>query len=280
MQKKHLIEAIMFLTYAVFAMIWVTGSLLAVDISGYFGVQGVAAATWATNAITLAKIVGNLVAAWFLVQLKPKKAFAFAVVLICGAALAVLVNNYTMYVVTRLIMGLGGALVIVYFGPVVLNYFTAEERPLINGINSIAFNTGNLLALLFTTSLLGMFGSWQGVIVFLSGICAVLLVLWLMVSDDFALSAPAKAGDTPQKAYTMSDGFKDPVNWLLPITYCGLLFLYIAVFALFPLMPSFAVPTKNLSILMISAGMVGTFAGITIAKKYPFRIPVIRSAAC
>ena len=63
---------------------------------------------------------------------------------------------------------------------------------------------------------------------------------------------------------------------MLPFCYSGILFAYIAIFALFPLIPGFAVPGKNLSALMITAGMVGTVVGIIAAKTYPLRIPLIR----
>ncbi|PKF49437.1 MFS transporter, partial [Enterovibrio nigricans] len=56
----------------------------------------------------------------------------------------------------------------------------------------------------------------------------------------------------------------------------GLLFCYISVFSLFPLVPTFAAEAKYLSSIMIGAGMVGTIAGIMIAKRYPLRVPVIR----
>lgn len=273
MKKKAVIEAVIFLTYALFAFSWVAGAMLSKTITADFHLQGVAAATWSTNAITIAKVIGNLIAAWFLVRLGPKKAFALASLLIVAGVLGVWAGSYPLYVLTRLVMGFGGAFVIVYFGPIVMNYFTPEERPLVNGINSIAFNTGNLLALLFTGALMGWLGSWQGVIAVIAAASLVLLFVWLAVSEDFALGA-RKSG--PQEVYTLGDGIRDPFNWVLPFCYSGILFAYIAIFSLFPLIPGFAVPGKNLSALMITAGMVGTVAGIVAAKKYPLRVPLIR----
>lgn len=276
MKKKTLIEIVIFLTYALFAFSWVAGSIMSKKITADYGVQGVTAATWATNAITIAKVVGNLMAAWFLVRLRPKMAFAFASALIVAGVVGVWAGTYSLYVVSRLVMGLGGAFVIVYFGPIVMNYFTPEERPLVNGINSIAFNTGNLFALLFTGALLSSLGTWQNVIVAISVASLVLLVVWLFVAEDFPLAAKAAGATGEVKVYTLGDGMKDPFNWMLPFCYSGILFAYIAIFTLFPLIPSFAVPGKNLSALMITAGMVGTFAGIVAAKKYPLRLPLIR----
>ena len=273
MKKNALIEVVIFLTYALFAFSWVAGSMLSKTITADFGVQGVTAATWTTNAITIAKIIGNLIAASVLVQLGPKKAFALASLLIVASVAGVWAGSYPLYVLSRLVMGFGGAFVIVYFGPIVMNYFTPEERPLVNGINSIAFNTGNLLALLFTGALLGGLGAWQNVIMAIAAASLVVLLLWLAVSEDFALGGKKT---TVPETYSLGDGIKDLFNWMLPFCYSGILFAYIAIFALFPLIPSFAVPGKNLSALMITAGMVGTLAGIIAAKKYPLRIPLIR----
>lgn len=275
MKKKTVIEIIIFLTYALFAFAWVAGSILSKQITADFNVQGVTAATWATNAITIAKVIGNLIAAAILVRLRPKMAFAFASLLIVAGAFGAWGDSYFMYVMSRLVMGFGGAFVIVYFGPIVMNYFTPEERPLLNGINSIAFNTGNLLALMFTGLLLTGLGSWRSVLIAIGVASAVLLVLWLIISEDFPLGAKSAAA-AEEKPYTLAEGVRDPFNWFLPFCYSGILFAYISVFTLFPLIPSFAVPGKNLSILMISAGMVGTLVGIVAARKYPLRIPLIR----
>ncbi|MGF1719221.1 MFS transporter [Vibrio kyushuensis] len=275
MNKKKLIELVIFMTYALFAMSWVAGSMMTKDIMAFYQIEGMAAATWMTNAITIAKIIGNLLAASFLVKLGPKKAFGFASLLIVAGALGAFASSYPMYVITRLIMGFGGAFVIVYFNPIVINYFTPEERPMINGINAAAFNMGNLLAILLTGTLLAHLDIWQNVILAISAASFVVLVIWWFISDDFSLSNGAK-GDTPAQTYTLKDGVKESVNWWLPIAYSGLLFCYISVFAIFPMVPSFAAEAKYLSSIMIGAGMVGTIVGILITKRLPLRVPIIR----
>ncbi len=276
MAKKYAVETIIFLTYALFAFCWVAGQMMSKTITGEFDLQSVSAATWSTNAITIAKILGNLAAVWILAKLKPKMAFAFASLLIVAGVVGIWAPDYISYIVSRLVMGFGGALVIVYFSPIVMHYFTPEERPLINGINSIAFNTGNLLALLLTTRLLASFGSWRMVIVAISVASFVILIAWLIVGEDIAFGGGAAKNSQPVAAYTLADGMKDPFNWWLPLVYTGILFAYIAIFVLFPRMEGFAVPAAQLSSLMIGAGMVGTIAGIIAAKKYPFRVPLIR----
>ncbi|VVS95118.1 MFS transporter [Desulfoluna spongiiphila] len=276
MKKKIVIETIIFFTYALFAMSWVAGSTLTLDIMGHFGIDTMADATWLNNAITLSKIVGNLAAAWFLVKLRPKKAFALASVLITCGVIGAFAPSYTVYVASRFVMGFGGALVIVYFAPIVVRYFGPEERPLVNGINAAAFNTGNLLALLFTGALVSWLGTWQNVTLAISAVSGLLLVIWWVLSEDFDLGGQGTDNTAKSAEYTLKEGFREPVNWWLPITYSGLLFCYISIFALFPLMPDFAAKATHLSAIMIAAGMAGTVAGIISANRYPLRIPVIR----
>nr|WP_321461783.1 MFS transporter [uncultured Cohaesibacter sp.] len=274
MFRKSVIEIVVFMTYAFFAMSWVAGNMMTKDIMSFYHVEGVTAATWMTNAITIAKIIGNLCAAWFLTKLGPKKAFAFASILIVAGIIGAFVSNYPMYVVTRLIMGFGGAFVIVYMNPVVMNYFSKGELPIVNGINAAAFNTGNLLAILFTGSLLAQLGTWQNVVIGISVVSFVLLVIWMIFSEDFELSS-SKDGKA-KKSYGLGDGVKDPVNWFLPFAYSGVLFCYISVFAIFPMVPNFAAEAKYLSSILIAAGMVGTVVGIIVAKRFTTRVPVLR----
>ena len=42
----------------------------------------------------------------------------------------------------------GGALFVVYFGPIVMNYYSADKRAMVNGINAAAYNVGSILAII------------------------------------------------------------------------------------------------------------------------------------
>ncbi|WGL15651.1 MFS transporter [Microbulbifer bruguierae] len=273
--KKYLLEILMFSAYALFAASWVSGAILTPTIQSSFGEEGFASATWGSNVITLAKIVGNLAAAALLMRLGTKRAFTLAMVLIAAGGLGALAGSYGGWLASRLALGLGGALAIVYFAPVVMHYFSAEERPLINGINAAAFNTGNLLALLSTTLLTAWLGSWQSVVALYGVMVVALGILWWLSAEDFPLSG---SSDKPAENYGLRQGVGEGFNWWLPLAYCGVLFCYIAVFALFPLIDGFAVASSHLSAVMIAAGMVGTVAGIIVTKRYPLRLPVLRYA--
>lgn len=273
--KKYLLEILMFSAYALFAASWVSGAILTPAIQASFGEEGFANATWGSNVITIAKIVGNLAAAALLMRLGAKRAFTLAIILIAAGGLGALAGTYGGWLMSRLALGLGGALAIVYFAPVVLHYFSAQERPMINGINAAAFNTGNLIALLSTTALLSWLGSWQSVVVLYGVTVLALCVLWWLSAENFSLSG---GGSKEEETYGFKQGVKESFNWWLPMAYCGVLFCYIAVFALFPLIDGFAVASSHLSAVMIAAGMLGTVAGIIVTKRYPLRLPVLRYA--
>ncbi|MCW8126225.1 MFS transporter [Microbulbifer halophilus] len=273
--KKYLLEILMFSAYALFAASWVSGAILTPDIQSSFGEEGFANATWGSNVITLAKIVGNLAAAMLLMRLGVVRAFALAILLIAAGGLGALAVDYGSWLLSRLALGLGGALAIVYFNPVVMHYFSAPERPLVNGINAAAFNAGNLLALLSTGALTAWLGSWQSVVVLYGVMVAALAVLWWLSAENFSLSG---GGDKPDEKYGLKEGIREGFNWWLPLAFCGVLFCYISVFSLFPLIEGFAVASHHLSAVMIAAGMVGTAAGIVVTRRYPLRLPVLRCA--
>lgn len=70
--KSIIIEVIMFLAYAFFAVNWIAGSSLTPNILNAFGQGGPGAVSLINNVVTVAKILGNLVAATIFAKLFPK----------------------------------------------------------------------------------------------------------------------------------------------------------------------------------------------------------------
>ena len=62
--RAYVIEFVMFFTYAFFAVNWIAGSTLTPQIMEHFELKTFASATFISNAITVAKIIGN-----FMVQI-------------------------------------------------------------------------------------------------------------------------------------------------------------------------------------------------------------------
>jgi len=206
-----------------------------------------------------------------MLRLGIKNAFTIASLLIVAGGVSALATDYSLYVVGRLILGLGGALIIVYFAPLVIHYIAAERRPLVNGINAAAFNTGNLLALLITMPALSWLGSWQAVLVAVALLSLVMAICWQISGENFSL-AETKASENG----ALKEGLKTPLNYVLALGYTGILFCYIAVFTIFPNTDGFAIEGRHLSMLMIAAGMVGTVVGIIMTQRTTNRVSLIK----
>lgn len=96
--RANLIEAIMFCTYALFAVNWIAGTTLTPEIMKYFHLDSFMSATFISNAITVAKIIGNFCAAAILIKFLPKKAIAIGSgMIVFGSALAILAPQYWVY---------------------------------------------------------------------------------------------------------------------------------------------------------------------------------------
>lgn len=268
--RAYIIEALLFLSYMFFSISWLAGSKVTPQIMEYFNLDALPAAT--TNAITISKIIGNLLAAWFLIKLGPKKAVALAAFLISIVGIGAFASSFPIFILSRFIMGFGGALMVVYFGPIVMHYFEPDKRPLLNGINSVANNIGNIIALVVVNPIINALGSWKNVVLLFAGISFLIFILWLIFGKDFKIN---KASDTAVD-YGYKDGLKDKFNYIFPLAYSGWLTLYIVMLNLFPLNENVVVSASLLSTLLAVAGVVATPFGIILTKKTKNNLPIIK----
>ena len=106
--KKVLLVATTFTSYMLFAVAWNWGDM-------YVTSLGFSASRTAvmTNAITLAQVVGSIVAANVIVQLGTRKAYTLAGALIVFGGLVSLTQAFPLVFFIRFVMGLGGALMVV-----------------------------------------------------------------------------------------------------------------------------------------------------------------------
>ena len=272
--RAGFIEAIMFFTYAFFAVSWIAGSSLTPQIMEYFKLESFASATFISNAITIAKIIGNFMAAAILAQLYPKRAIMLGSgLIVVGSLIAIFSQQYWMFILGRFIMGFGGALYVVYFSPVVLHYFKKEQLVTVNALNSVAYNVGGIMAMLMVGPVVSWLKTWQYSMGFFAIISAILFVLWPFVGQNFELN---KSSGVQQEKYTIGEALKDKFNWVFPFTYSGLLTFYIVLLNIFPISGTTVIASKTLSMLVAIGGVVGTILAIMMGKKYTKRLPVIR----
>ncbi len=271
--RAVVIETIMFFTYAFFAVNWIAGSTLTPQIMEYFQLQSFASATLISNAITIAKIIGNFLAAGILVKLMPKKAIGLgSLLIVLGCAIAILAGQYWMFIVGRFVMGFGGALYVVYFSPVVLHYFTGKALANVNTLNSACYNVGSIIAMIIVAPVIAWLKDWKYSMTFFAAISAVLFILWLVFGENFQLANKGSSS----KEFTIGQAMKEKISWTLPFTYSGLLTFYLVLLTIFPISGFAAISGSTLSTLVAIGGITGSLAAIWLSRVYHKRLPVIR----
>lgn len=269
--NKYLVSAIVFISYTLFAMAWVGGTASMNQIMSAMDIESLASASFISGAVTLAKIVGTFIAAWLALKLGIKKAFFVSGILVSIGILTPLAPNYELLLLSRFLMGLGGAFMIVYFNPIVMSWFAPEERPTINGINAVAFNVGTGIILWQMTNINDLTGSWQSSLLLFSVASIALSFVWLLVQDkDGSKNQQTQTNEQQAIHYSYLDGLTDKFNWAYALSYSGILAFYICLFTFYPK------AGISQSALVIGAGIVGTIAGIFYSKKHSQRLPIIR----
>ncbi len=271
-RNKYAIETIAFVSYVLFAMAWAGGTANMTQIMAAMNVESLAKASLLSGTVTLAKIVGTFIAAGIAVKLGVKYAF-FAAALMIGVGLITPYSpNYDILLASRFIFGLGGALMVVYFNPIVLKFFEPKERPILNGINTVAFNVGAAIIYWFVSDITDVFGGWRNTLAAFSIASLALGVLWLLV-DYSEEAAKETVGDEASKGghYGYVKGLSDVFNWKFSIAYAGILGFYLCLMTF-----SSAAGINESTKYVMGAGIMGTVVGMIYSRFFPKRIPIIR----
>ncbi|WP_108946640.1 MFS transporter [Shewanella halifaxensis] len=267
--NKYLVESLVFFSYVLFAMAWVGGTASMDQIMASMQIDSLASASFISGAVTLAKIVGTFGAALITIKFGVKYAFLIASLLIVSGLMTPFSPNYELLLISRFFMGLGGAFMIVYFNPIVMRWFTPEERPVVNGLNAVAFNVGTAIILWFMADINQLTGGWKASLTLFSLSSLLLAIAWLLVKFETETSSNQQT-TTDTAHYSYMDGLKDKFNWAYGFTYSGLLSFYICLFTFYPK------AGISQSKWVIGFGILGTIAGILYSKRKPLRLPVIR----
>ncbi len=268
-RNRYYVEAIAFLSYVLFAMAWVGGAASMPQIMKTMNVEGMASASMISGAVTLAKIVGTFIAAWLSSKISLRFSFFISALLICLGFFTPHAPHYDLLLLSRFAMGLGGALMIVYFNPIVVRWFSAKERPFINGLNAVAFNLGAGIILFWFPDISALFGDWKNALTAFSIASFILAVLFLLVDFRIDKDEPYQSQNITT-SYSYAEGLKDPFNWIYAITFSGLLSIFICVFTFYP--QAGISQTKY----VIGFGVVGTVIGMLVSRFYSLRLPPIR----
>lgn len=267
--NKYVVEALVFVSYVLFAMAWVGGTASMEQIMSSLHITSLASASFISGAVTIAKIVGTFGAAWVALKLGIKYAFFLSSILIVIGIFTPHATNYELLLLSRFLMGLGGAFMIVYFNPIVMQWFDAHERPIVNGLNAVAFNVGTAIILWFMPTINNALGSWKNSLTLFSLASLLIALTWITVKVS-PQEKNINGSKTVSKNYSYKNGIKDKFNWIYGLTYSGLLAFYICLFTFYPK------AGISQSKWVIGFGIIGTLAGIIYSKKIPDRLPVIR----
>ncbi|GAA4367815.1 MFS transporter [Paeniglutamicibacter cryotolerans] len=211
-----------------------------------------------TNAITLAQVIGSLLAANVLLRMGPRHAFTLASGLIVLGGLVSLTDAFPLIFFIRfvLVLGLSGALMVVLLSGIVARLLTGGALQVANGLNSVAFNAGLAVALTFGSQ---MAGNPAFAAVLAASLSLVLLLLWLIVARR-GLKGPVSQGVAVDSSFTMRDGFRQWFNWVFALSSTGFLSYYIVAF-------TFMDPETIRWV--VSAGVVGALSATLVSTRVP-----------
>ncbi|MDO4814868.1 MAG: MFS transporter [Gemella sp.] len=247
-KKGVFMFTLLILAYIVFAINWVGGSNLSKEITGhYFNGQAVSASTseLVNYTITGARIIANLLAVVVLVKLNPKNASLFALVLLSFSFIAVFSPNYWVYTGARMIMALGGSMIMVFVNVYVAKFIPNSQKTITGAVITAAYNVGAaLVAILFLLFNNALKADWQNTMMIFSSFSLVILLIWFLFSDDFnpipktetnknyfyqklLLESRLIAHVEDEKEYTYGDALKEKFVYIFSLGFGGFLFLYV-----------------------------------------------------
>ncbi|WP_050607556.1 MFS transporter [Clostridium niameyense] len=274
--KGMLMLIVLWFAYVAFAINWVTGSTLGGEVVKTFfnGPVPPVILQVINYTITAARVFANFIAALILMKTGPKRAIRIALGLLMLSVVAVWMPNYWAYTVARMIMALGGSMIVVYMNPVVANYVSPEKKMIANALNTVSYNFGAFLtAILFLSMNKVMRADWRVTMTAVSIITVVLFIIWIAGSEDFDTKTNVTGNSIVE--YTYLDGLKDSFVWKYSLGFAGFVFLYILSITSFPAaFPQYAPKINGSMINLLVTGfailgtVLGTKLGLTdISRK-------------
>ena len=280
-KKGYFMMAVLWLAYVTFAMNWVAGSSLTPQITKTFfgGSVDPLISQLVNYSITTARVFANILAAVILMKLGPKKAAGTAIGLLMMGLVAIYLPNYWAYTAARMVMAVGGSMVIVYMNPVVAHYITNSRVKLrINAANTVAYNAGAfIVAILFTVFANQMVANWRLTLTFFASLTILFFIGWLWKAENFETKEASSSGT---ESYGYKDALKDGFLWRYGLAFASFLTLYVLSLVSFKaIFDQYTLLNGSVTNLLISGfGILGTFAGIAIGNRGVPRKPILMAS--
>lgn len=195
--------------------------------------------------ITFMRGLGSILSGFVLAKFGHKKAVLITIGLLSVAFPTVALGywhseiSYGIFVFGRMIMAIGGTVLIIYTQPIISKFFSPREKTVLSRTNSFGFNIGCALPLvlfLFPIVRYSMLNYWQIWAFVASGIPLILLTVYWFVASEIEIkkSVYKEEPDKDLKPATWSSVFKDKKTWPLSIYYGFWLVLVVAVILISP----------------------------------------------
>jgi MFS family permease len=289
--NRYFIEVILFLTYALFGTTWAAAGTFLKDIMEELSLS-LSQASFINTSVSIAKVFGPMIAGVLLARLGLKRAFLMASILISMGILAPFAPNFLQVLIGRFAMGLGGALVVVYFTPLVMSWFPENERVAVNGLNSVSISFGMTFGFLFTERLTAFHdGSWKMTLLLYSSISISLSLAWWIFggSGPGSLAGKTAALDPENHDKGALSGYMEALRnkntWKLILAYSGTLCHYLVLITYFPLFyrqemgfPTTSIAAHAPAFTMFSS-IPAVLLGAWLSNRSGKRIPTLLLAA-
>ena len=269
--------------YTAFAANWVAGSSLSGHITEhYFAGQAVPSVIKqvVNYSITVARIFANFLAAFVLLRLGIKRAASLAVLLLLFALVAIWLPNYYLYVLARMIMAVGGSMVMVYMNPLVSRFVAREQKVVFSTLITVSYNVGAfIVALAFAFWLDLMHHNWQLTMTAFSGLLVLVALFWFAVAADFDTGGGGELKDN----YGYGQALRDPFNWTFALGFGGFLFLYVMSLTTYPAVLPQHLPllhTGWITLSVAGGGIAGAFLGTVAGRQRRPRRPMCALFGC
>ncbi|MFZ5477528.1 MAG: CynX/NimT family MFS transporter [Myxococcota bacterium] len=269
---RFVVEGILFATYAAFGLSWIAVTPLAAEIQQEFGV-GATGFAMLNTLVSIAKIVAPLLTGLLAVRFGVKRTLLVGSALIAASAVAPFAPGFELFLASRFVFGVGGAMVVTLLGPAVLQWFPKDEMPIVNALNNVAVNTGITITLFLTVPLAARLG-WRDVLLAYSLVSVALTVAWAVFGRERGEAGGKAAGDARYR-----DVWRMRETWLVALCFSGPLSLYLAFNTFLPryYVEAFGMEkaaasqyTGLFNLVGIPAAVIGGWATRRLGLRRPF----------
>lgn len=259
--KKIIFGTFLFLGYMLFTASWKIGDLFILN--NKFSTSNLATST---AILTLFKLAVNFSLSFLIAKVAAKKLFNYATkgfacgIIILGLGMASLLitnGNFILILISRSIVGIGGALILLCQSPVTSSYFTGKDLKIMNGFNFSASGVGITLAVTFSTVICKNMESSLKILSIITLIIGVLLFYFSFIYEGS--KGEGDNGEVVEDNFSIFDGLKNKFNWIFLLTFSSSIVFYTISFTF--------IEPRNV-IMFLYAGVIGNIFGMMLCNKF------------